>query len=1462
MGQVSSITFRDVTDFFSITEHKLANFVYDKNGKRKHYSPPYHRKEHRFRPDTENVLTVNAIDAQVDKYDYVIIFPWAETEALPSTLAGAEFRRGNFVDPAKKDRRRSITWIDCEEMWHNAIVGSKEEKMEAVKELRAFMKERFDVKDSTSNGFQNGNGRAKSRKSNDDIDEETAHLEVYYYAWLALAREAICERLSNKCGFQIKLSEKSSKATRRNQREGRVLCRLRAPISRLEALADEVNYLLQLRDEVDPGSKEFWNVEDENGTAIELEEEKTLYTQQQATEVLRELARLGKVSHSELEVNREKEFESSWSRRIHVLERVADRIPTYNKYPAYAAFTTQPKLRYLFKEHTSVRGRTLFRYKDRLYLTKLLIEKCFDLEVFMRQPYFGVPPVIDSYCALHDANRGDEITIDHLFRTWVTFFRANGREVGVPYVTHSAYEGNQYTYVAFLQRPFSQPLNHIRDYFGEHIALLFAWHGMYTYYMLIPCFLGLAMEGIYVYRGYVDAVDNIDWPLQVFNLLIVLWASVYVQHWSGEQKAIALKWGTESFEENEKNRPQFHGEITTEGESQRMSYVDNELALYFPEETRFYLQLATSVVVFILTVINAALVGVIFYLEYLVETYYTEYEFPYFRYVVAVVLAVEITLTSSVFYRFVTYLNDIENHQTNSKYEDAMVKKVVAFQVFNYYGALLFTAFGKGYIFDNCYDTCMDDMRFLLYAILAVRGAEVVLDLLMTMLYKVFFALFVAAESSYERENEGEETPLLMNKGSQQSQASESALLTEIDKTEFSDRDVFDIYSDIVIQFGYLTFFSVAFPLMGGILMMESLVKLRVNAFKLCSLRRRPHVQLAEDIGKWESLIAAFNILGILSTVAILTFTTEQLSDYDITDQALIFMLHEFGLIVMVLIVTQIVPEVPAWIHKVRERNKFIVNKYVRGLEEYDITLKIDPEKDKEALDDNIDVELLQLSGTLRGMSEDEKKASAELRALRRRKLLEIHKVKGAIASLADTEMFNEHTGVAVDPELDFALGMLQLRLSQILYNEEIRKLVDKKKKKKQLLLQQQSFDRTISATSADGLKGDDLDLGVRLKISVVGYDDAVIGIQYSLPARDNHHGIQSFLFEEDLPPFTGIGTRLATVKFELVLNADMGIEHLLLESKQSNELAASKFAKLELFVENDESSATGIAKFSPRSDLNTPRIGAAGGGGPGGHVAFRSPSVRARKSSLGNEAMNSLTAPSRDSDDGTKSSINAADAADGPGVLDAVTGTFLAIPGVGAAFETEEQRLEREEQEEYDKKLATMEAELERLNNKLRDDYQRKDTELVLMMTTFDLNDPMFNDQVQKKEVTLPMFYLTSDSSAANNNSSLPAIRTRSSFNIFQAEEAENTTRQPGKESKARLNMLVTFQYSKLAMKRSEVTALQKELSEIEYQIAQHKVEAERRIKSKAERDREVARMEKEKDRLQKLQRKADSHA
>ena len=39
-----------------------------------------------------------------------------------------------------------------------------------------------------------------------------------------------------------------------------------------------------------------------------------------------------------------------WSRRVHALERVADKVPVTNKYCAYDAFTVKPTSRYLFAQ--------------------------------------------------------------------------------------------------------------------------------------------------------------------------------------------------------------------------------------------------------------------------------------------------------------------------------------------------------------------------------------------------------------------------------------------------------------------------------------------------------------------------------------------------------------------------------------------------------------------------------------------------------------------------------------------------------------------------------------------------------------------------------------------------------------------------------------------------------------------------------------------------------------------------------------------------------------------------------------------------------------------------------------------------------------------------------------------------------------------------------------------------------
>ena len=104
-------------------------------------------------------------------------------------------------------------------------------------------------------------------------------------------------------------------------------------------------------------------------------------------------------------MNADVEIATTWSRRVHALERVADKVPIFNSFPAYCPFTSKPHLRFLFQNYPSVRGKTIFRSKDRLFLTKSIIDSFFDLGIFKEEN------VITDLMALHDANRGDRVTI-------------------------------------------------------------------------------------------------------------------------------------------------------------------------------------------------------------------------------------------------------------------------------------------------------------------------------------------------------------------------------------------------------------------------------------------------------------------------------------------------------------------------------------------------------------------------------------------------------------------------------------------------------------------------------------------------------------------------------------------------------------------------------------------------------------------------------------------------------------------------------------------------------------------------------------------------------------------------------------------------------------------------------------------------------------------------------------------
>lgn len=59
------------------------------------------------------------------------------------------------------------------------------------------------------------------------------------------------------------------------------------------------------------------------------------------------------------------------------------------------------------------------------------------------------------------------------------------------------------------------------------------------------------------------------------------------------------------------------------------------------------------------------------------------------------------------------------------------------------------------------------------------------------------------------------------------------------------------------IQFGYVTLFSSAYPLAGMCALLNNLIEIRGDAFKLCFVHKRPFGARVKSIGSWQVIFFA-----------------------------------------------------------------------------------------------------------------------------------------------------------------------------------------------------------------------------------------------------------------------------------------------------------------------------------------------------------------------------------------------------------------------------------------------------------------------------------------------------------------------------------------------------------------------------------------------------------------------------
>ncbi|CAF4659646.1 unnamed protein product [Rotaria sp. Silwood1] len=92
---------------------------------------------------------------------------------------------------------------------------------------------------------------------------------------------------------------------------------------------------------------------------------------------------------------------------------------------------------------------------------------------------------------------------------------------------------------------------------------------------------------------------------------------------------------------------------------------------------------------------------------------------------------------------------------------------------------------------------------------------------------------------------------------------------------EFDWQMLLPEYLEMTIQFGFATLFVAAFPLAPLFALLNNILELRFDAWKILTRYRRPVLHKAANIGIWTDILSGISYLAVLTNAAVIAWTSE-----------------------------------------------------------------------------------------------------------------------------------------------------------------------------------------------------------------------------------------------------------------------------------------------------------------------------------------------------------------------------------------------------------------------------------------------------------------------------------------------------------------------------------------------------------------------------------------------------------
>ncbi|CAI4229657.1 unnamed protein product [Auanema sp. JU1783] len=517
-----------------------------------------------------------------------------------------------------------------------------------------------------------------------------------------------------------------------------------------------------------------------------------------------------------------------------------------------------------------------------------------------------------------------------------------------------------------------QPINMIRDYFGEQIAFYFAWHGTFITLLWPAVALGLAVVGFGVaknikdepmslanctnlsYEGSVKIVPcNLQengqrifttiwrWIMRSFDnklnafyaAFMSIWGSLFYQIWKRNSSTLAYRWDTEDYHEVEPDRPGYVG-----------SDMEKDLITNSPKWIPFNITIllkmfmSACIVGFFMLIVVLSVFCVTVYKLWVINNNGCNDLFTFkcsllTTLVPSVFNTVSTMLLGWVFGKVVVRLNDWENHRTTSEHQNAMIIKIFAFQMVNSYTSLFYIAFVRpehhGFQSNGLFglgeeykDSCSGSTCSMMLAVQLITNLvlkpipKFVNDIVIPFLMLVYRKSKMKKKISEEVESQNYETNFLMREW------------VKPDPGQFTLWE----FNEKIILFGNTMMFAALFPLAPLISLIIGLVDLRIDAHRLLWFNRRPLPSAANGIGIWLPVLFFLQYAAIMTNAFIIAFTSDFCSNFwgqgdcNLQDRFLIVIVFQNVLFVLKYLLESLIPSVPAAINVAKRKKRFIIS--------------------------------------------------------------------------------------------------------------------------------------------------------------------------------------------------------------------------------------------------------------------------------------------------------------------------------------------------------------------------------------------------------------------------------------------------------------------------------------------------------------------------------------------------------